>query len=77
MKERRKKLETVFIHGKQVRVKREPTIDGIPVSQFIEKNADPLWLHQNGLWELIPVEDPLAGNDACAESRTEEDEIPS
>jgi hypothetical protein len=54
----RKEYMWIFVNGKQKRVKRPPTIDGIPVDDFIEKNADPIWLHENGLWEYIPLEDP-------------------
>ena len=50
-KERKKKYEWIFINGKQVRVKREPTIDGMPVEEFIRENADPIWLQQNEMWE--------------------------
>jgi hypothetical protein len=56
-KERRKKYKWIFINGKQVRVKREPTIDGIPVDEWIRRNADPIWLHQNETWELIDAGD--------------------
>jgi uncharacterized protein (DUF2235 family) len=56
-KERRKKYKWIFINGKQVRVKREPTIDGIPVDEWIRRNADPIWLHQNEMWELIDPAD--------------------
>jgi hypothetical protein len=30
--ERQKKYEWVFMNGKQVRIKREPTVDGMPMS---------------------------------------------
>ena len=52
--ERQKKYQWVFMNGKQVRITRPPTVDGVPVNQFIEENADPLWLHQNEMWELMP-----------------------
>jgi len=52
-KERQKKYMTVFIKGKQVRVKRPETIDGIDVDEFIRINADPIWLHQNEMWEYM------------------------
>jgi hypothetical protein len=55
--ERRKLYQTVFINGRQVRIKRPPMVDGMPVDEFIEKNADPIWLHQEGMWELIPDEE--------------------
>lgn len=55
--ERKKLYQTVFINGRQVRIKRPPMVDGMPVDEFIEKNADPIWLHQEGMWELIPYEE--------------------
>jgi hypothetical protein len=50
---RRKEFMTIFIHGKQKRVRRPPTIDGMDVDEFIRRNADPIWLHQNEMWELM------------------------
>lgn len=47
----------VFINGKQKRVPRPLTVDGIPVDEFISRNADPIWLHQNELWELMPQDE--------------------
>jgi hypothetical protein len=41
------------VNGKQKRVKRPPTIDGMDADEFILRNADPIWLHQHGLWEYI------------------------
>lgn len=41
------------MNGKQVRVKRPPTIEGIEVDEFIRQNADPIWLHQNEMWEYM------------------------
>jgi hypothetical protein len=35
------------------RGKRPPTIDGIDVDEFIRRNADPIWLHQNEMREHI------------------------
>ncbi len=52
-KERQKKYMTVFMNGKQVRVKRPETIDGMESDEFILRNADPVWLHQNEMWEYI------------------------
>ena len=54
--ERKKKYMWVFMNGKQVRIKRPPTIDGMSVDEFIERNADPIWLHQNEMWEYIKTE---------------------
>ena len=52
-KRRQREYMTIFINGKQKRVKRPPTIDGMPVDEFIRRNADPIWLHQNEMWEYI------------------------
>ncbi|MDN5871108.1 MAG: hypothetical protein L0H73_10385 [Nitrococcus sp.] len=73
-KEWQRKFETVLINGKQVRIKRPPTVDGITGDQFIEENADPIWLHQNGLWEMMPTEEPMRDIEPSAESVTREDE---
>jgi hypothetical protein len=50
---RRKEFMTVFMNGKMKRVRRPPTIDGLDPEEFIRRNADPIWLHQNGLWEYM------------------------
>lgn len=52
-RERSRKYMTIFINGKQKRVPRPPTIDGLPIEEFLAQNADPIWLHENGLWEMI------------------------
>jgi hypothetical protein len=52
-KHRRLKFMYVFMNGKQKRVKRPPTIDGMDADEFIRQNADPVWLHQNKMWEYI------------------------
>lgn len=44
---------TTFINGKQKRVKRPPTIDGIPVDEFVRRNADPVWLLENEMYEEL------------------------
>jgi len=35
----------IFVGGKQKRVRRPPTIDGMDVNEFLRRNADPIWLH--------------------------------
>lgn len=55
--ERQKKYMWVFMNGKQVKVKRPPTIDGMDVDEYIRKNADPIWLHQNEMWEYIKTDE--------------------
>jgi hypothetical protein len=63
---RRAEYMTIFVGGKQKRVRRPPTIDGLDPEEFIRLNADPIWLHQNERWEdLDPEPDPGAdGSDA-------------
>jgi hypothetical protein len=53
-REHRKKYMMICINGKQKWVRRPPEIDGLPVDEFIRRNADPIWLQQNELWELMP-----------------------
>ncbi|WP_444932211.1 hypothetical protein ACJJIF_10735 [Microbulbifer sp. SSSA002] len=50
---RKKRYNWIFINGKQVRVKRPPVIDGMDVNEYIERNADEIWLHQEGMWEVL------------------------
>jgi hypothetical protein len=52
-KRRQKEYMTIFINGKQKLVKRPLTIDGMDVDEFILRNADPIWLHQNEMWEYM------------------------
>jgi hypothetical protein len=52
-RERKKKYMMIFVNGKQKRVPRPVTIDGMSVEEFIARNADPIWLHQNELWEYM------------------------
>jgi hypothetical protein len=50
-KKRREEFMIILINGKQKRMKRPPAIDGLPLDEFIRRNADPIWLHQNEMWE--------------------------
>jgi len=52
-RERKKKFMIVFVNGKQKRIPRPPEIEGLPVDEFIARNADAIWLHENGLWEAM------------------------
>lgn len=62
---------TVFVNGRQKRVRRPPLVDGIPVDDFITRNVDPLWLHQNEMWEIMPLDgDTEAASDALCLSPT-------
>ena len=52
-KRRQLEYKTIYLNGKQKRVKREPTIDGMSVDDFIRENADPIWLMQNEMYEEL------------------------
>lgn len=41
----------------EVRVKRPLTIDVMDIDEYIQRNADPIWLHQNEMWEYMRTED--------------------
>ena len=56
-KQRQLEYMTVFMNGKQKQVKRPLTIDGMDVDEYLRANADPVWLHQNEMWEFIEVVD--------------------
>jgi hypothetical protein len=52
-KRRRQEYMTIFINGKQKRVRWPPTINAMDVDEFIRRNADPIWLVQNEMWEYF------------------------
>ncbi len=56
-RERKQKFMTIFINGKQMRVPRPQLIDGMTVDEYILRNADPIWLHMNEMWEYLPIDD--------------------
>jgi len=56
-KRRQNEYMTVFINGKQKRAKRPPTIEGMDADEFIRRNADPIWLHQNEMWEYMFIDE--------------------
>jgi hypothetical protein len=66
---RRKTHMIVFLNGKQKWVPRPQLIDGMPVDEYIARNADPIWLHQNELWELMAPEDEPPMCDTAHELR--------
>lgn len=55
--ERQEKFMWVFMNGKQVRVLRPPMIEGMDADEYIQRNADPMWLHQNEMWEYIQADE--------------------
>lgn len=67
-KKRREEYMTIFINGKQKQVKRPVTIEGISVDEFTRRNADPIWLHQNEMWEDIDSPE--------SEEEADDDEVP-
>ncbi|WP_340124301.1 hypothetical protein [Methylobacter svalbardensis] len=58
--ERQEKYMWVFMNGKQVRVDRPPMIEGIDADEYIRLNADPIWLHQNEMWEYIKQDEDIS-----------------
>jgi len=52
-KRRKKEYMFIFMNGKQKRVKRPQTVEGVSADEYIRQNADPLWLHQHEMWECI------------------------
>ena len=72
-KEQQKEYMTVFMNGKQKRIKRPQTIDVMSVDEFIIRNADPIWLHQNKMWEYMIGEDNLFEKEKSNEEKQIED----
>ncbi len=52
-KRRQREYMTIFVNGKQKRVKRPSTAEGMPTDEFIRDNADPIWLLQNEMYEEL------------------------
>ena len=69
------RFEVFFVNGKQKRMKVR-LIDGIPVSEFMARNADDIFLLQSGQYEILHeremrrLEDqpPLSGNTDCGQN---------
>ena len=51
---RRAEFMTIFVNGKQKSVRRPAQVEGLNPEEFIRRNADPIWLHQNEMWECMP-----------------------
>jgi len=56
-KRRKQEFTTIFIRGKMKRVRRPQQIEGMDADEFILRNVDPTWLHQNEMWEHIKDDD--------------------
>ena len=69
---RKAEFETIFVNGKQKRVRRHNLIDGMAVEDFIRANADPIWLHQNEMWEYLEPEPPDDGEESIPADRGDE-----
>jgi hypothetical protein len=75
-RERNREFKTIFINGKQKRVRIEPTIDGIPADEFIRQNADPIWLHQNEMWEDMEEQPDETPQTSMHEPQDADNDIP-
>ena len=47
----------VYMNGKQVRIKRSPTTEEMDADEYVRQNADPVWLHQNEMWEYMQTDE--------------------
>jgi hypothetical protein len=74
-KRRRQEFMTIFIYGKMKRIRRPPKIDGLDVDDFVRQNADPVWLHQNEMWEYIE-ENKETSNVETRQPGSDDDDIP-
>ena len=73
--DRQKKYEWIFLKGKQVRIKRLELIEGMLVDDWIEQNADDIWLTQNGMYEVLDARRKIRdGIDSDTEVSSERDE---
>ncbi|WP_299734695.1 hypothetical protein [uncultured Endozoicomonas sp.] len=57
--ERQKKYQWIFINGKQKRIKRQESVEEYEQREALIRSADPIWLHQNELWEYMQPDDGL------------------
>jgi len=47
-------------HAKVRRAKRPLRIEGIDVDEYIQLNADPIWFHENEMWENIKEDEDIS-----------------
>jgi len=74
-KRRKAEFETIFVNGKQKRIRRTPSIiEGQSDEEFIRNNADPIWLHLNKMWEYMEPDPALESDNPSAASGKEEDD---
>lgn len=74
-KHRKAEFVNIFINGKQKRIRRTPSmIEGQSDEEFIRNNADPIWLHQNKMWEYMEPDPALESDNLSPSSDKEEDD---
>jgi hypothetical protein len=67
-KRRIAEFRTVLINGKQKRIRRPTTIDGMDADEFIRRNADPIFLHEHEMWEqMVERDSPADASDEEAD----------
>jgi hypothetical protein len=71
---RRAEYMTIFVNGKQKSIRRPILVEGLNPDEFIARNADPIWLVQNEMWEELYALERADDSDVADES--ESDEIP-
>lgn len=65
----------VFVNGRQKWIRRRPPlIDGMEEDEFILRNADPIWLHQNEMWWCITEGDESERQSVEREAPAPDDE---
>jgi hypothetical protein len=52
-RKRKAEFQTVFLNGKMKRIRRPPQIDGMDADEWIRQNADDIFLHEEGMWDVL------------------------
>jgi hypothetical protein len=65
-RQRRKEFMTIFVNGKQKRVRRPPTVDGMPLDEFISQLVD-VWCDRRELQLLSYVLPAWTGNNGLTD----------
>lgn len=75
---RKAEFMTVFMNGRQKSVRRPVLVDGMDPYEFIRQNADPIWLHQEEMWELMTelYENEAGPAEGEGEADPVEDDVP-
>ncbi len=64
---------TVFMNGRQKSVRRPVLINGMDPDEYIRRNADPIWLHKEEMWEYIS--EPYENEVVSVEDENEADPV--